>query len=89
MEYHLLNISAGVAITDVVGYQFLVKRVPASLNKVEILDLTRGEYLQKHQSIIFLGNPVVGKNHLATSIDQAACRQKRQSAFLDGHQPGQ
>jgi len=39
-----------------------------TLNKVEILDLTRVEYLQKRKSIILVGNPSLGKNHLATGI---------------------
>jgi DNA replication protein DnaC len=59
---------------------FDFSQVP-SLNKAEILDLTRGEYLQKHQSIIFVGNPGLGKTHLATSIALAACRQKRKVRF--------
>jgi len=36
-----------------------------SLNKAEILDLTRGEYLQKRKSIIFVGNPGLGKTRKA------------------------
>jgi len=52
-----------------------------SLNKTEILDLTRGEYLQKRKSIIFVGNPGLGKTHLATGIALAACRQKRKVRF--------
>ena len=59
---------------------FDFSQVP-SLNKAEILDLTRGEYLQKHQSIIFVGNPGLGKTHLAISIALAACRQKRKVRF--------
>src|SRR3970040_210830 len=52
-----------------------------SLNKAEILDLTRGEYLRKRKSIIFVGNPGLGKNHLATGVALAACRQKRKVRF--------
>lgn len=52
-----------------------------TLNKAEILDLTRGEYLQQRQSIIFVGNPGLGKTHLATGIALAACRQKRKVRF--------
>src|SRR4030067_1044811 len=46
-----------------------------------LLDLTRGEYLQKRKSIIFVGNPGLGKTHLATGIALAACRQKRKVRF--------
>jgi len=51
------------------------------LNKAEILDLTRGEYLQKRSSLIFIGNPGLGKTHLATGIALAACRQRRKVRF--------
>lgn len=43
-----------------------------SLNKAQILDLARGEYLQRRETIIFIGNPGLGKSHLATSIALAA-----------------
>jgi DNA replication protein DnaC len=52
-----------------------------SLNKAMILDLARGEYLQKRQSIIFIGNPGLGKTHLATGLALTACRSKRKVRF--------
>ncbi|MGD9093739.1 MAG: IS21-like element helper ATPase IstB [Anaerolineales bacterium] len=52
-----------------------------TLNKAEILDLTRGEYLQSRHSIIFVGNPGLGKSHLATALALSACRQKRKVRF--------
>ena len=52
-----------------------------TLNKAEILDLARGEYLQKQESLIFIGNPGLGKTHLATGIALAACRQKKKVRF--------
>jgi len=51
------------------------------LNKAEILDLSRGEYIQKRSSLIFIGNPGLGKTHLATGIALAACRQRRKVRF--------
>jgi DNA replication protein DnaC len=51
------------------------------LNKAEILDLARGEYIQKRETLIFIGNPGLGKTHLATAIALAACRQKRMVRF--------
>ena len=47
------------------------------LNKAEILDLSRGEYIQKRSSLIFIGNPGLGKTHLAIGIALAACRKRR------------
>jgi DNA replication protein DnaC len=51
------------------------------LNKAEILDLSRGEYIQKRSSLIFIGNPGLGKTHLAIGIALAACRQRRKVRF--------
>jgi DNA replication protein DnaC len=45
-----------------------------TLNKAHILDLARGEYIHKHESLIFIGNPGLGKTHLATGLALAACR---------------
>jgi DNA replication protein DnaC len=52
-----------------------------SLNKAQILDLARGEYLQRRETIIFIGNPGLGKTHLATGIALEACRQRRKVRF--------
>jgi DNA replication protein DnaC len=52
-----------------------------TLNKARILDLARGEYLQKRESLIFLGNPGLGKTHLATGLALAACRQGKKVRF--------
>ncbi len=52
-----------------------------SLNKAQILDLARGEYLQRRETLIFIGNPGLGKTHLAISVALVACRQKRKVRF--------
>ena len=52
-----------------------------TLNKAEILDLTRGEYLQQRESILFIGNPGLGKTHLAIGVALAACRQRHKVRF--------
>jgi DNA replication protein DnaC len=51
------------------------------LNKALILDLAQGDYLRQHQSIIFIGNPGLGKTHLAIALARAACRQGRRVHF--------
>jgi len=55
--------------------------VLAGLNKAYVLDLARGEYLTRHEPILFIGNPGLGKTHLATSLALAACRQGRKVRF--------
>ncbi len=45
-----------------------------SLNKLQVLDLARGGYIQKAESVILVGNPGLGKTHAATGLALAACR---------------
>lgn len=45
------------------------------LNKQQVLDLARGSYIQKAEPILLLGNPGLGKTHVATGLALAACRQ--------------
>ena len=59
---------------------FDFSRIP-SVNKSQILDLTRGEYITKKESLIFIGNPGVGKTHLATALALSACRQGHKTRF--------
>ncbi len=51
------------------------------LNKAYILDLARSEYVARHEPILLIGNPGLGKTHLATSLALAACRQGRKVRF--------
>jgi len=46
-----------------------------NLNKARVLDLARGEYVVKREPILMVGNPGVGKTHVATGLALAACRQ--------------
>jgi len=55
--------------------------VVPSLNKAQILDLARGEYIRRRETVIFIGNPGLGKTHLSTGLALAACRQGRKVRF--------
>jgi DNA replication protein DnaC len=52
-----------------------------SLNKQHVLDLARGEYLPKAEPILLVGNPGLGKTHVAISLALAACRQGQRVRF--------
>jgi DNA replication protein DnaC len=45
-----------------------------SLNKVLVLELTRCEYLVRHENVIALGNAGTGKTHIALGLGLAACQ---------------
>jgi DNA replication protein DnaC len=51
------------------------------LNKQRVLDLARGEYLAKAEPILLVGNPGLGKTHVAISLALAACRQGQRVRF--------
>jgi len=51
------------------------------LNKQQVLDLARGEYLAKAEPILIVGNPGLGKTHVAISLALAACRQGQRMRF--------
>lgn len=57
-----------------------------SINKKQILDLQHLSFLDKQENIIFIGNPGVGKSHLATSIGVAACEQGVRTLFINCHE---
>jgi len=52
-----------------------------TINKASILDLARGEYISKRETLIFIGNPGLGKTHLSISLALTACRQGRRVRF--------
>jgi DNA replication protein DnaC len=52
-----------------------------TLNKAQVLDLSRGEYIRKREPIVFIGNPGLGKTHLAISLALSACRQGSRVRF--------
>lgn len=63
---------------ELASYEFSL--VPG-LNKAQVLDLARGDYIRQRQSIILLGSPGLGKTHLAIGLAQAACRQGHKVRF--------
>lgn len=46
-----------------------------SLSKQQVLELAQGSYIRQAEPILMVGNPGLGKTHLATALAVAACRQ--------------
>jgi DNA replication protein DnaC len=53
----------------------------SSLSKQRVLDLARGRYIDQVEPIILVGNPGLGKTHVATGLALAACRQGHRVRF--------
>jgi DNA replication protein DnaC len=52
-------------------------------DKQRVLELARGAYIQKAEPIIMIGNPGLGKTHIAIGIALAACRQGLKVRFYN------
>ena len=53
------------------------------LNKQKVLDLARCEYIQQADSLLMVGNPGLGKTHIAIGLGLAACRQGHRVRFYN------
>jgi DNA replication protein DnaC len=60
------------------GFDFTAQ---PSLNKVLVAELMRGEYIDRRESVILIGNPGTGKTHLAISLAAEACRRGKKVRF--------
>lgn len=54
-----------------------------SLNKQQVLELAGGGYLHKAESILLVGNPGLGKTHIAIGLALVACRQGHRVRFYN------
>lgn len=53
-----------------------------SVNKPKVLELVKGEYLDRRENILLVGPSGTGKTHLATAFGMAACSQGRKVRFF-------
>jgi len=53
-----------------------------SINQQLVRELLRGEYLDRRENVLLIGNSGTGKTHLATALAFAACQQGRAVRFF-------
>lgn len=53
-----------------------------SVNKPLVLELVKGEYLEKRENLILVGASGTGKTHLATALGMAACLAGKKVRFF-------
>ena len=53
-----------------------------SINQELVRELVRGEYIQRHENVLLVGNSGTGKTHLATALAFAACHQGHKVRFF-------
>ena len=56
-------------------------RLP-TINQELVRELVRGEYIQRHENVLLVGNSGTGKTHLATALAFAACHQGNKVRFF-------
>jgi DNA replication protein DnaC len=57
-------------------------RIP-QLNKQQILALTTGAYLEQAEPVVLVGNPGLGKTHIAIGLGISACRQGERVRYFN------
>ena len=53
------------------------------VNKTRVLELAQGGYISQAQPILMIGNPGLGKTHVAIGLALSACRQGRHVRFYN------
>jgi DNA replication protein DnaC len=56
-------------------------RLLRSLKRASVLSLAEGHYIGAAETVLMIGNPGLGKTHLATALALTACRQGRRVRF--------
>ncbi len=53
------------------------------LSKPRVLELAQGGYISRAESVLLIGNPGLGKTHVASGLALAACRQGKRVRFYN------
>jgi DNA replication protein DnaC len=75
---HAIKMAKLPFVKEITTYDFsAVENLP----KPRILELAEGHYLKDAENLLLLGNPGLGKTHLAIGLALAACRQGKHVRF--------
>ena len=56
---------------------------PKKINRIQVQNLFRLEFLAEKANVVFLGNVGLGKTHLATALGYAACQEGHSVLFAN------
>jgi DNA replication protein DnaC len=56
-------------------------KIQPTVNEPQVRELLRGEYIDRKENILLIGNSGTGKTHLATALGFAACAQGKRTRF--------
>ncbi len=56
-------------------------KVQPSINEQLVRELMRGEYIDKRENVLLIGNPGTGKTHLSCALAFSACAHGRKVRF--------
>lgn len=56
-----------------------------SLSKTKVLALCKGEFVQKRENVLLIGNSSTGKTHVATAVGMELVQQGYRVRFITAH----
>lgn len=65
-------------VKDLSNFDF---KAVENVSKTKVLELAQGGYMAKAETIILIGNPGLGKTHVASGLALAACKQGKRVRF--------
>src|SRR5262249_12095135 len=65
-------------VKDLASFDFTAVQ---NVAKTKVLELSQGGYMAKAETIILMGNPGLGKTHIATGLALSACKQGNRVRF--------
>ena len=85
MERRLKEASAFPRVKTLEEFNFeIAPHLPAT----GLRKLAEGQYIEKTEPLVFIGDTGTGKTHLATALGVAACRQRRRVRFTTAAEYG-